>query len=62
LTLAAAGFPLWKKVIQPRLQKKKAQKSTGRHVKRDADDEYIDELLEDTEFLEFLEAMAADLE
>jgi hypothetical protein len=44
------------------LQKKKAQKSTGRHVRRDAEDEYIDELLEDTDFLEFLEAMAADLE
>jgi hypothetical protein len=62
LTLVAAGFPLWKKVIQPRLQKKKGQKATGRFVKRDAEDEYIDELLENAEFLEFLEDLAAELE
>lgn len=62
MTLVAAGLPLWKKVIQPRLQKKKAQKAIGRHVKRDAEGEYLDELLEDEEFLEFLEFMAAELE
>ena len=53
---------MWKKVIQPGLKKKKAQKATGRHVKRDAEDEYIDELLEDEAFLEFLQLMAAEVE
>jgi hypothetical protein len=59
LTLVAAGIPLWK-VIQPGL-KKKAQKATGRNLKRDVEDEYIDELFEDEEFLEFLESMASEL-
>jgi hypothetical protein len=62
LTLVAAGLPLWKKVIQPGLKKKKTQKATGRHVKREAEDEYIDELLEDEEFLEFLQLMTAEVE
>ena len=61
-TLVAAAYPLWKKVIQPRLEKMKGQRSTGRPVKRSVDDEYVDELISDPEFVEFLEDLAAELE
>ena len=61
-TLIAGAYPLWKKIIQPRLEKMKKERSTGRHVKRSVDDEYVDELISDPEFLEFLEGMAAELE
>ena len=61
-TLAAAAYPLWKKVIQPRLEKMKGQRSTGRPVKRSVDDEYVDELISDPVFVEFLEDLAAELE
>lgn len=48
-------------MVQPRLQKTKAQKATARHVRKEAKDEYLDELLEDEEFLEFPGPMAAEL-
>ena len=53
---------MWKNVIRPRLEKMKSERSTGRHVKRSAEDEYVDELISDPEFVEFLENMAAELE
>jgi hypothetical protein len=46
----------------------KAAKLTGSgtgkhpHVKRNMDEEYINELISDPEFIEFLEGMAAELE
>jgi hypothetical protein len=39
----------------------KAQKATARHVRTDAEDEYLDELLEDEEFLQSSASMAAEL-
>jgi hypothetical protein len=61
-TLIAGAYPLWKKIIQPRLEKMKKERSTGRHIKRSVDDEYVDELISDPEFVEFLEGLAAELE
>jgi len=61
-TLIAGAYPLWKKVIQPRLEKMKKERSTGRLVRRSFEDEYVDELISDSEFIEFLEGMAAELE
>jgi hypothetical protein len=60
--IAAGAYPLWKKVLKPRLEKFRKQKATGRHVKRDVDDEYLDELLDDPEFVQFLTDMATQLE
>jgi hypothetical protein len=60
--LAASAYPLWKKVIKPRLAQMKREKATGRHVKRGVDDDYLDELLEDPELIQFLTDMAAELE
>jgi hypothetical protein len=39
-------------MVQPRLQKTKAQKAAARHLRTDAEDEYLDELLEDEEFFQ----------
>jgi hypothetical protein len=64
-SLIASAYPLWKYVIQPRLEKMKKDKSVGGrhpHVKRDIDEEYVDELISDPEFLEFLQGMAEELE
>ena len=62
--LVASAYPLWKFIVKPRLDKMKAAKLTGKHprVKRNMDEEYIDELISDPEFIEFLEGMAAELE
>lgn len=60
--IVASAYPLWKKVLQPRIEKMKKEKATGRHVKRDVDDDYLDELLDDQEFVQFLKDMATELE
>ena len=62
--MVAAAYPLWKKVLQPRLEKVKKGKATGRgaHSKRSVEDEYLDELLADPEFLEQITELAELLE
>ena len=63
--LIASAYPLWKKIIKPRLVKLREGKLTGGkhpHAKRDVEDEYFDEVLSNPEFLEFLEGWAAELE
>lgn len=62
IAVVAAAYPLWKKVIKPRLDEMKKQKAAGRHVKRSADDEMIEEALQDEEFLEFLADLAAEFD
>jgi hypothetical protein len=62
IAVVAAAYPLWKKVIKPRLDEMKKQKAAGRYVKRSAEDEIIEEALQDEEFLEFLVELAADFE
>ena len=63
VTMIAAAYPLWKKVIQPHLAKLRKERATGRGVvKRSVEDEYLDELVADTEFLEQLSELADLLE
>jgi hypothetical protein len=62
VTILAAAYPLWKKVIKPRLAEMKKKKAAGRYAKRSADDEIIDELLQDEEFLSWLEDVAVEFE
>jgi hypothetical protein len=62
VTLLAAAYPLWKKVIKPRLAEMKKKKAAGRYAKRSADDEIVDELLQDEEFLSWLEDVAIEFQ
>jgi hypothetical protein len=63
LTMIAAAYPLWKKVIQPHLAKLRKERATGRGVvKRSVEDEYLDELVSDADFLESLSELADLLE
>ena len=64
VTIVAAAYPLWKKVIQPHLQKMRKGKATGRerHSKRSVEDEYLDELVSDVEFLEQIVELSEFLE
>ena len=61
-TIAIAAYPLWKKVIKPKMAAMKKKKAAGRYAKRSADDEILEELLQDEEFLEFLEELALEME
>lgn len=63
ITMIAAAYPLWKKVIQPHLAKMRKEKATGRGVvKRSVDDEYLDELVADEELMDFMSELADVLE
>jgi hypothetical protein len=62
VTMLAAAYPLWKKVIQPRLAEMKKKKAGGRYAKRSIDDEIVEEALQDEEFLAWLEEVAAEFE
>lgn len=61
-TLAIAAYPLWKKVIKPKMDEMKKKKASNRYVKRSADDEVLEEMLHDEEFLSFLEELAMEME
>ena len=49
-------------IVQPRLAKEKKERSIARRVKRSPEDEYVDELIADPVFIEFLQSLAAELE
>ena len=49
-------------MIKPHLEKKGKAKATGRHGKRSIEDEYLDELVADEEFLASLSELADFLE
>ena len=57
--LAISAYPVWKKLVQPRLENMRRAKTSGRVVKRDLDDDLLQALSEDPEVFEFLEQFAA---
>jgi hypothetical protein len=68
--LAAGAYALWKKVIEPKIKEAKKKKlaqegekgEKGKLVKRAPEDELLDHLMADEEFISFLEGLAEHIE
>jgi hypothetical protein len=58
--LIAGGIPLWKKIVQPYIAKLRAQQAQGKGKvqKRSVEDEYLDTLIADEDFVNFLEELS----
>jgi len=59
--LVLGSIPLYRKFVKPRLEQFR-KKGSGRVTKRSADDELLDELISDPEFMEFLENFEPEFE
>lgn len=68
--LVAGVYALWKKVIEPKIKEGKKKKleeegeksEGGKLVKRAPEDELLDHLMENEEFMTFLEGLAEHME
>jgi hypothetical protein len=57
--LVVGAIPLWKKIVQPYIEKLRAQQAQGKGKvqKRSVEDEYLDTLIADEDFVNFLEGL-----
>jgi hypothetical protein len=60
--VVASLVPLWLKVVKPRLDKNKAERTTGRFRKRSFDDELVEEILADPEIRDMFKEISDALE